>query len=482
MNPESSRPRGSSVVPPRRRRTIITALSAGTVLACLSLQLWLSFTTPSSPFANDSTVLDWRVAVASCHQSVPPRTVYLLDHTDAAKKGATTTTTATALYYGSTDSSSDMFEGLAGPCPYCQQDSDAYIWPFEQPFYQQCTLMAAWQITVFPTCNLLHEIPLLQDSSVSLLSRQGSWRDVWSLQDGHQQQAVLKLPKMEREFGHQAHQYSRVDAMAMERLTASPYVVDIFGFCGLSVVSQWAPTSSYSLIRKSRLGSPARLEIARDLARALSAVHSIDYPDGTNATLSHNDINGVNVVVGVNGKVKLNDFNLGTLMRWNGTGSNSSSSSSQRPCGMPVRFLVKERKSPEENRNESYVDPAMTDVYALGNLLYLIMTSRDPWTTLEQPSNSSNNNGSALSPDDVKRKKLLGQVPFVPIKFQQSHKITLQALHHATMACYQQEPSQRLTARQLAVALDAALGFVQRKVNVTREQVQQLFEKRDKPR
>lgn len=114
----------------------------------------------------------------------------------------------------------------------------------------------------------------------------------------------------------------------MERLTSSPHVINVFGFCGHSVITEYAEgTRLGSLADKSKKVPLARLKIARDIANGLADVHGID-GDG-NATFVHLDINPANVV-SIGGTLKLNDFNIGIIRRWNVT--------SQQPCGFPAQY------------------------------------------------------------------------------------------------------------------------------------------------
>jgi len=385
-------------------------------------------------------------------------------------------------------SSNRTVELLGGPCPYCEREPDDFILPIERPYYEQCTPMADWQEKYYPTCNGLHEISLGEPATfsgwntsrndtssnddhpnnqssafsttdlVELLSLSGSWRSAWRKTNQFNETVVLKLLRYHnREFDHESFRYHRIDAMAMERLTSSPYIVDIYGFCGESVLTEYATGSARLHLKNKHLGSKERLVMGRDIARALAALHSIDYPDSTNVTFTHNDINVANAVE-VNGRIKLNDFNIGNLLRWNGT----------KPCGSPVRFMAPFWKSPEENRaRDQYVDAAKTDVYGLGNLLFQVLTTRQPWTHLEP-------NGTLTVQEIVERKEA-GLAPTVPDKVVQSKKVAIQALYFATMACFRYRPEDRPTSHELAESLNRALKWARSGKKVTPEQVEALF-------
>jgi len=315
--------------------------------------------------------------------------------------------------------------------------------------------MMEWQTQSFPNCNALHEASVADgiiavsnddttkttttDEEISLLSLEGSWRSVWKLhQHNTNETIVLKLQRYDRDFTPLSFEHHRVDALAMERLTRSPHIVDIFGYCGMSVLTEYATGSARNFVKNPELRSLDRLEIGRDLAQALADVHSIDYPNSTNVTLVHNDMNMANAVE-VNGRLKLNDFNIGVLQRWNTT--------SRKICRAPVRFAAPLWKSPEEIRNASYVDAAATDVYGLGNLLFHVLTKHQPWTHLEPVK---------LTPQEAAVKKLAGDMPSVPEKYdpRNTSKIALKALYFTVLECFRTDPATRPTAHSMARRLD----------------------------
>jgi hypothetical protein len=253
-----------------------------------------------------------------------------------------------------------------------------------KPFHEQCTLMADWQSQFFPTCNMIHELPFIdskdgqvgngnatmQESQVTLINSKGSWRSVWKVSQQFREQEsdplniVLKTLKLNRDFDYQSFQLQNIDSIAMERLTASPFIANEYGFCGESVLTEYAPTSGRDMIKNKKLLTWERVQIAHDLAHALSDMHSIDYPNATNPTLTHNDINVANTIQGDRGRIKFNDWNIGILLRLNGT----------KPCGHPAQFYGPLWRSPEEivafNTSTYISDVAKADVFGLGNVLF----------------------------------------------------------------------------------------------------------------
>jgi hypothetical protein len=108
-------------------------------------------------------------------------------------------------------------------------------------------------------------------------------------------------------------EFNRVDAIAMDILTKSAFIIDIHGFCGMSVYTEYAGgSSSYMVDRLRPLG---KLKLAGMVAQGIADVHSITKEN--HVSLVHNDINFSNIVVGSRHKPLLNDFNIAVLQMWN---------------------------------------------------------------------------------------------------------------------------------------------------------------------
>jgi serine/threonine protein kinase len=362
--------------------------------------------------------------------------------------------------------------GAGSYCAYCEKELDSTVRPFERRFYEECVPMADWHSFSFPSCNPLHEVDLVgldsnYEDNVTLLSLKGSWRSVWSLTTANKETVALKLLHISRKFDHESFEHHRVDALAMERLTSNPYIVNVFGYCGQSVLSEFATSSARQFLKNPAMSSEHRLKMARDIARAVTAVHSIDFTNSTNVTLTHNDINMANAIE-VDGRIKLNDFNLARLLRWNATSSTV--------CHTAVRYASPLWKSPEENAavNKSAVDAAACDVYATGNLLFQVLTKRQPWTHLEP--------AGPFTPDEAALRKAAGQLPHIPAKYRPDHpnqRLAVVAMYFAVTACFRPDPAARPTSHQLMTGLETALewvrGLKKGTVNVTFGQVRDLF-------
>jgi len=105
-----------------------------------------------------------------------------------------------------------------------------------------------------------------------------------------------------------------VDAVATERLTSSKHVIDIFGYCGQSVINEFADEGSLlDYVRKYRTARE-KLTMARDVAAGIADLH--DFEGEGNATIVHKDLKPANIVV-IQDQLKLNDFNDAEFLQWN---------------------------------------------------------------------------------------------------------------------------------------------------------------------
>eukprot|EP00934_Nitzschia_sp_Nitz4_P007121 Nitzschia sp. Nitz4//scaffold52_size167869//93974//95935//NITZ4_002283-RA/size167869-snap-gene-0.227-mRNA-1//-1//CDS//3329554056//7111//frame0 len=308
----------------------------------------------------------------------------------------------------------------------------------------ECVPMQSWQTTFHPLCNGMHEVSMadtLETEDLQLFGTKGFWRYAWRVDVPHVHEKdtmVLKTLKYEHNFEDAHFEHDRVDAVAMERLTSSPHVINVFGFCGHSVLTEYADGSRVGeLADKAKKKPLERLRIARDIATGLADVHGID-GDG-NATFVHLDINPANVV-SIGGTLKLNDFNIGIIRRWNTT--------SNKPCGFPAQYPNPQWRSPEEARNEQNLTEKV-DIFSMGHIFFRLICSHEPWNKL-QP------NGRP-SKEEVNDQVQKGVLPFIPEDVMTSDDPEVVAIRDAMLGCYTFDPVKRPSARTIAKNLQKAL-------------------------
>ncbi|KAL7581465.1 hypothetical protein ACA910_022040 [Epithemia clementina (nom. ined.)] len=336
----------------------------------------------------------------------------------------------------------------------------------------ECIPMKEWQTSFHPSCNDIHALGLerLGDATTPaqfhLFGTKGYWRNAWKVDALSNDTVVLKTLKFKHNFEEAHFEHDRIDAVAMERLTASKHVINIFGFCGHSVVTEYANGKRLgSLADRSKKIPLARLRIAHDIAEGLADVHGIDQDittsgtggvntstdDSTVATFVHLDINPANVV-SVGGTLKLNDFNIGILRRWNMTAGNRA-----QPCGFPAQYPNPQWRSPEEARNESNLTEKV-DVYSMGHIFFRLICGHEPWNKLEPGGRPS----TAAVTEAVQR----GQLPTIPKHILDSTNEEIVAIRRAMLACYTVDPSKRPSARQIALQLQRELDRLEQQQQV----------------
>jgi serine/threonine protein kinase len=251
---------------------------------------------------------------------------------------------------------------------------------------------------------------------------------------------------------------SRVDALSMERLTSSPYVMNIYSFCGMSVMTEYASHTLAQVVSKKSSTSMDKLSIAMAVAHGIADVHSIDgyshqhhhhhhhhHHHDMFPSLVHNDINLANVMVSNQGIPKLNDFNIAILLM--------KHRFTHEPCMFHSHFPNPQWRAPEEQVNDEYESemfpPNVTekvDIYALGNILYRIVVGTTPWKDMAHDH-------QRLTENEKHQLALLkrwnGSIPVIPPSVLHSNDTAIQAMVEAMMLCFQYNPMDRPSAQNI---------------------------------
>ena len=379
---------------------------------------------------------------------------------------------------------------------------------------KDCVPKASWQTTSYPTCNNIHEIDFVHsvgrktksrifaeprtgrrvmtdDTSMKTLKQkqevdlelkgQGWFRTAWAVDRetspfkvvydddewddewSRDEQVVLKTLRIERDFAEEFYELHRRDAMAMERLTQSPYVLDVYGYCGQSTMNEFASHGTLQSMIKYGAHKKHRLNLAYEVAKGVSDVHSIDYADfiapsdesgvslkRSNATMVHYDLNYHNIAV-VDGRYpKLNDFNVAMFLSWD--------PKKEATCGFEGRFREPWWRSPEEMQNhieDGTEDIPLTekvDVYSLGNILWSLLTNKSPWVKVS----------SSKVMDELRPRVARGEMPPLPSKIANSIDPTIVAIRNAMFKCLRLNPEERASAGEVAYDLKMAMKEIKR--------------------
>lgn len=282
-----------------------------------------------------------------------------------------------------------------------------------------------WHSLHYPTCNIVHE----QRLGEYLAS--GLWRSVW-LPQHHEETSVLKVMQREHKVDHRNWDRHRRDALVMEQLTASPFVTDVYGYCGNSVVTERASPPLDALLYDAVEFAPLRQRVvwARDVARGVAELHA--------KGIVHADLQVKQFLSGPNGMIKINDFNRCRFMaRRTQTTINATNTTEHCPFHIPT--APGKQRAPEEYKNEYLTEKL--DIYSLANILWALWAGQKPW--------------DRYSSAETKRLVKKGHIP--PSPFSPETSVGMNMLWNITAASYALDPTQRPTAQTIVDVLDHVL-------------------------
>ena len=359
----------------------------------------------------------------------------------------------------------------------------------------------SWVLRSFPNCNEIHEIDLRQgynprrrniDSAAMAAAAEGGrltgyvgsglWRDVWKVDPrgetatmGSEQNkeedyvdniappAVLKAMKQEHPYDFRNNDRHRRDALVMERLSSSRYVVDIYAYCGNSVLSEYVGRTLDDLIylddkvkvegqeeaaaaedmELKRLldtlpeltrDTPAgRIRLALDVFRGISELHEID-----GGPIVHADLQAKQFLLDPSTKtIRINDFNRCRML------PRKDGDKDGEICPVKIPSAPGANRSPEEYSQMKLTEKI--DVYSGANVLYGILTGRRHF------ADSSNRS--------IKKLVMNGQKPPIPdeFKIEPSDKALADLIGRA----YERNPQRRISASEMVQELENLLLMTQ---------------------
>jgi serine/threonine protein kinase len=178
-------------------------------------------------------------------------------------------------------------------------------------------------------------------------------------------------------FSTDLYEMIRIDSLAMDVLTTSPRIVNIYSHCGLSVhVETMNGPSIEELVMPSQregyeeylppmLNATEKLKMALNMAEALADLHGYKY-----GPFAHFDIQIVQFLLDENLRPKMSDFNRAEPMLWD--------EDEKEYCKGWMGKASGTVRSPEEYAEEQPID-FNVDIYSFGNVLYTMLTGEDPY-------------------------------------------------------------------------------------------------------
>eukprot|EP00562_Extubocellulus_spinifer_P032839 CAMPEP_0178730000 /NCGR_PEP_ID=MMETSP0699-20121125/29279_1 /TAXON_ID=265572 /ORGANISM="Extubocellulus spinifer, Strain CCMP396" /LENGTH=582 /DNA_ID=CAMNT_0020381983 /DNA_START=93 /DNA_END=1841 /DNA_ORIENTATION=+ len=331
----------------------------------------------------------------------------------------------------------------------------------ENPYadHPECVPMHEWQTASYPSCNILHSLELQQSKFVA----NGFFRDVWAIdrtsvvdttEDDEEggntrnnnyraEQVAVKTLRLrdssKLDFDARNYHRHRVDAISYERLTSSPYVMNIYGYCGQSGIFEYAPDGDLSDALandndKNNLSKEERFKVAVEVARSVSDLHNFN---GRVPAIAHSDIWHSQFVKTRRGVFALSDFNRAQFLYWNSTSNEGSCPYYyQHTNGYPFR-------SPEEYKYEAQTEKI--DIYSMGNIFFSLLMDKWPYEELYKEKNTAVvSKLITKGKRDKLSKELLESADPIDV-----------ALRTAMEMCWEQDWKRRASARDVANYLDA---------------------------
>jgi len=317
-------------------------------------------------------------------------------------------------------------------------DSEDYD-QFRDLLYEgDCVPMSSWQETSFPSCSKLHEMDFSGKARTGELEylTSGGYNDIFYIENSAlpvSEEVIVKILSYDdTDFTDRNFDRVRRDGLVLERSTKSSYVLDVFGYCGFSIVTPYAVDGTLSdrihhWRKKKSKPQNERLKLATEAALGLAAVHNID-GEGL-SSVAHADLKGGQYLF-INGRMKLADFNRARFIRRNSTAPDTA-------CTYTVGKNAGKYRSPEEYM---YLpQTAKVDTWALGGILFHILTGHEVW--------------SGVSTNKAEKLIIIGHLPKIGKHVLEGDDPVDKILSKAIDMCYVYDPEDRPKPGKIALFL-----------------------------
>ena len=323
-----------------------------------------------------------------------------------------------------------------------------------------------------PTCNDAHETDINHSLSLESLRRIhfGGTRNVWRVIEDQSIQGIqtnftvsfaLKTLRSTRPFSMQTYELQRKEAVSLNYLSNTPGVVGIYGYCGTTLLSEYANRDTLSAFLK-KTGNRTHpihpvqlLQIAWRLARAVANIQGKSrantgvaymYENTEELQVIHRDLDASNILMTRNHSsgtwdVRLDDFNQAYVLKH---------SSEVGSCSYQDRFICGEdgrrtdSRAPEECRGDEELSNKV-DTHGLGTVLFYLLTRRRVYN-LDADTPGPANEHIIWYRERVKQ----GATPQLPESVESDNDKAMQAIITAMKMCMQANPAKRPSAQKVA--------------------------------
>lgn len=253
---------------------------------------------------------------------------------------------------------------------------------------EKCKVVQKWQEQMYPSCNTVHESDFFRgiqnfgDDEYPVQTEYqgaGGTRDVWRIdvaEFNNTQSFAFKTLRFLKDYIWTRIDHQRIDATVSEHLTASQYIIDIYGYCGTATINEFGDQGTLGkYIQSNNSTTPLqRLRYARDVAYGTADVHEVDgYPT---TTVQH-DVKLPNVLL-TNGNVaKIADFNNAHFLTMDG----------DHRCAFHFSTACRAMNitPPAEECSRKGLSTEKIEVFQLGFIFHFLLSPHDYQTKLQNP-------------------------------------------------------------------------------------------------
>mmetsp|Transcript_24130 Transcript_24130/g.49774 ORF Transcript_24130/g.49774 Transcript_24130/m.49774 type:complete len:290 (+) Transcript_24130:123-992(+) len=276
----------------------------------------------------------------------------------------------------------------------------------------------------------------------------------FSIQENDQPWYIVKVLRWKAEddiFSLDRFEKTRIDALVMERLSLSPRIADMYGFCSTSVMTEPLPGE----IEENAVPTPKRIskgdlhdkddvdpknsytpnekiEMALEMAEALADLHG--FRDGI---ITHDDIDLGQFLRTPDGRLKLNDFNRAKVLLYDDAEGEY--------CNYYNGLFGGKARAPEEFVPTS-VNESM-DIFTLGNCFYQLLTGL--WQYYD------------VDDSDARAKLVKGEMPYIDKRYR-TRSYAEGKLVKAIEMCHKREPEDRADIFAIVKHLRAAVKRIKK--------------------
>ncbi|CAJ1930979.1 unnamed protein product [Cylindrotheca closterium] len=346
--------------------------------------------------------------------------------------------------------------------PYYAFDDDA-IRGGQTETKEPCRRVSEHRIN-FQNCNNFHEQHLLEES-IKFLG-EGAFREVFGLSrpfEGGIEQFVLKELRFDHDVDDENSEFIRMDAAVAERLSASPRTFDIYGFCGVGILSEYFFHGDIEEVAYEDEGEVSEdlreieeFEVQTNLTGREKVVLALEMAEGiallhgnAGGVIVHDDIQLSQFLLNKDKTMlKINDFNRAEYMLYD--------ESKETYCKYHNGGGNGNWRAPEEYKNEGLNEKI--DVWSLGNNMYTLLTGLDPFPWLHSK--------------EMQPLVMRGETAYIDPRFWARSKEEGR-LAEIIKQCFEYNPDLRPSVFDIVEQLREAVTESLRNQNVTRAQVLQ---------